>query len=81
MVSTFGKQNTGFKLRRRKWQKKIDSQTMINSGKMTEKSSENPQNRSVTRRITFPRRVDASNPAIAANKESKNERRRVSTPK
>ena len=54
---------------------------MINSGKMTERSSENPQNRSVTRRITFPRRVDASNPAIAANKESKNERRRVSTPK
>lgn len=77
MVSTFGKQNTGFKLRRRKWQKKIDSQSV----KMTEKSSENPQNRSVTRRITFPRRVDASNPAIAANKESKNERRRVSTPK
>ena len=81
VVSTFGKQNTGFKLRRRKWQKQSNNQSLTNNETISENSSSNPQNRSVTRRITFPRRIDASDPTIAANKESKNERRRVSTPK
>ena len=81
VVSTFGKQNTGFKLRRRKWSKKSNNQSLTISGTTLEKSSENLQNRSVTRRITFPRRIDASNPTVAANKESKNKGRRVSTPR
>ena len=75
-MSSFGKQNTGFRLRRRKWRRQPNVENSQSLNFKSEKNSSKLQ-----RRITFPRRADGSPPVIALQKELKTEKRRVSAPK
>ena len=75
-MSSFGKQNTGFRLRRRKWRRQPNVEISQSLNLKSEKISSKLQ-----RRITFPRTADGSSPVIASKKELKTEKRRVSAPK
>ena len=76
VVSSFGKQNTGFRLRRRKWRRQPNIEISQSLNLKSEKSSSKLQ-----RRITFPRTADGSSPVISSKKDLKTEKRRVSAPK